>query len=211
MDKSKRGDGMRFWARFAGVYERAVRGDAAAYERMYELIRSAVRGKDVLELAAGTGMIARNIADAARRVLATDFSPQMIAEAKRRARGANVEFDVCDARRLPFPDGSFDVVIVANALHVMPRPEEALSEAARVLRPEGLLIAPTFTHAGNGRRARAAAALMGLAGFPLQRKWSAEGYLDFLCKNGFCPVSHEVLPATFPLTYVECFPESLML
>ena len=51
--------------------------------------------------------------------------------------------------RLPYAEESFDVVIVSNALHIVPQPEKALQEIKRVLKDDGVLIAPTFTHAGN--------------------------------------------------------------
>lgn len=47
------------------------------------------------------------------------------------------------------PTGSFEVVIAANVLHLLPEPDKALDEAARVLAPGGLLIVPTFTHGGR--------------------------------------------------------------
>ena len=60
-----------------------MRKDAAAYEQMYELLRPVVRHKTVLELATGTGVIAKNIVNSAAHIEATDASPEMIAEAKR--------------------------------------------------------------------------------------------------------------------------------
>ena len=75
-------------------------------------------------------------------------------------------------RYLPYADGSFEVVIAANVLHLLPEPDKALDEAARVLAPGGLLIVPTFTHAGEGRLARLRLWLMRRAGFPLRWKWS---------------------------------------
>ena len=50
-----------FWDKNAGRYDRFMRKDAAAYEQMYELLRPVVRHKTVLELATGTGLIAKNI------------------------------------------------------------------------------------------------------------------------------------------------------
>ena len=41
------------------------------------------------------------------------------------------------------------MVLVSNALHIVPQPEKALAEIRRVLKDDGVLIAPTFTHAGN--------------------------------------------------------------
>lgn len=45
---------------------------------------------------------------------------------------------------MPYADASFDAVIIVNALHLLPEPEFALREIARVLRPDGILIAPNF-------------------------------------------------------------------
>ena len=50
---------------------------------------------------------------------------------------------------LPYASKSFDVVIVSNALHIVPQPEKSLREIKRVLKDDGVLIAPTFTHAEN--------------------------------------------------------------
>ena len=60
-----------FWDRNAGLYDRFMRKDRAAYEKMYELIRPVVKGRTVLELATGTGLIAKNIAGAAKHIEAT--------------------------------------------------------------------------------------------------------------------------------------------
>ena len=103
----------------------------------------------MLELATGTGLIAKNIVNAAAHIEATDASPEMIAEAKRDNRSAKLHFSVQDMFRLPYVEESFDVVIVSNALHIVPQPEKALAEIRRVLKDDGVLIAPTFTHAGN--------------------------------------------------------------
>ena len=138
-----------FWDKNAGRYDRFMRKDGAAYEMMYEMIQPVVRHKTVLELATGTGLIAKHIVNAAAYIEATDASPEMIAEAKRDNRSAKLHFSVQDMFRLPYADQSFDVVIVSNALHIVPRPEKALAEIHRVLKDDGVLIAPTFTHAGN--------------------------------------------------------------
>ncbi len=52
----------------------------------------------------------------------------MIAEAKRDNQSAKLHFSVQDMFRLPYADKSFDVVIVSNALHIVPQPEKALQE-----------------------------------------------------------------------------------
>ena len=193
-----------FWDRNAGLYDRFMRKDGAAYEAMYEMIQPVVRHKTVLELATGTGLIAKHIVNAAALVEATDASAEMIAEAKRDNRSAKLHFSVQDMFRLPYADKSFDVVIVSNALHIVPQPEKALAEIRRVLKDDGVLIAPTFTHAGNSFSGKVKAFFMKLAGFPLHSRWTSAAYLKFLGQNGWTVRKSAVLKASFPLTYAEC-------
>jgi len=101
---------------------------------------------DVLEVATGTGLIATNIAACVRHVEATDFAPKMIEKARKKKAPDNVHFTVEDATALSFADSSFDAAIISNALHIMPDPAKTLSNILRVLKPEGLLIAPTYSH-----------------------------------------------------------------
>ena len=193
-----------FWDRNAGLYDCFMRKDRAVYEKMYELIRPVVKDKTVLEVATGTGLIAKHIVKAAAHIEATDASVEMIAEAKRDNQSAKLHFSVQDMFRLPYADKSFDVVIVSNALHIVPQPEKALAEIHRVLKDDGVLIAPTFTHAGNSFSGKVRTFFMKLAGFPLHSKWTSEEYLRFLRQNGWAVRKSVVLKASFPLTYAEC-------
>ena len=155
-------------------------------------------------MATGTGLIAKNIVNSAAHIEATDASPEMIAEAKRDNRSAKLHFSVQDMFHLPYADESFDVVIVANALHIVPEPEKALSEIRRVLKEDDVLVAPTFTHADNAFFGKVKAFFMKLAGFPLHSKWTSEEYLRFLRQNGWAVQKSTVLKASFPLAYAEC-------
>jgi len=193
-----------FWDKNAGRYDRFMRKDRAAYDEMYELIRPVVRHKTVLELATGTGLIAKHIVNAAAHIEATDASAEMITEAKRDTRSTKLHFSVQDMFRLPYAEESFDVVIVSNALHIVPQPEKALQEIKQVLKDDGVLIAPTFTHAGNSFSGMVKAFFMKLAGFPLHSRWTSEEYLRFLSQNGWTVRKSAVLKASFPLTYAEC-------
>ena len=193
-----------FWDRNAGRYDRFMRKDRAAYDEMYELIRPVVKAKTVLELASGTGLIAKHIVNAAAHIEATDASAEMIAEAKRDNHSTKLHFSVQDMFRLPYTEESFDVVIVSNALHIVPQPEKALAEIRRVLKDDGVLVAPTFTHANNAFFGTAKAFFMKLAGFPLHSKWTSADYLSFLRENGWTVRKSTVLKTSFPLTYAEC-------
>lgn len=193
-----------FWDKNAGRYDRFMRKDTAAYEQLYELLRPVVRQKTVLELATGTGLIAKHIVRYADHIEATDASQEMIEQAKQGVKSAKLYFSVQDMFHLPYADQSFDVVIVVNALHIVPEPEKALSEIRRVLKDDGVLVAPTFTHADNTFFGKVKAFFMKLAGFPLHSKWTSHEYLAFLRENGWTVQKSTVLKASFPLTYSEC-------
>ena len=193
-----------FWDKNAGRYDRFMRKDRAAYDEMYEMLQPVVRHTTVLELATGTGLIAKHIVNAATHIEATDASAEMIAEAKRDNQSAKLHFSVQDMFHLPYADRSFDVVIVSNALHIVPQPEKALIEIKRVLKDDGVLIAPTFTHVGNSFTGKVRAFFMKLAGFPLHSRWTSEEYLRFLRQNSWTVRKSAVLKASFPLTYAEC-------
>ena len=95
----------------------------------------------MLEIAVGTG---RNLPfyPEGARLTGVELSPKMLEIAHRRARGLGIEADlrVGDAQSLPFPDASFDTVVATLALCTIPDDRRAVAEAARVLRPGGLLL-----------------------------------------------------------------------
>ena len=193
-----------FWDRTAKIYDHFMKKDHKAYKQMYSLIYPVVRHKQVLELATGTGLIAKHIVRSADHIEATDASQEMIEQAKQGVKSAKLYFSVQDMFHLPYADQSFDVVIVVNALHIVPEPEKALSEIRRVLKDDGGLVAPTFTHADNAFFGKVKAFFMKLAGFPLHSKWTSHEYLAFLRENGWTVQKSTVLKASFPLAYAEC-------
>ena len=85
-----------FWDKNAGRYDRFMRKDAAAYERLYRLLRPVVRQKTALELATGTGLIAKHIVHSADHIEATDASQEMIEQAKQGVKSAKLYFSVQD-------------------------------------------------------------------------------------------------------------------
>jgi ubiquinone/menaquinone biosynthesis C-methylase UbiE len=97
---------------------------------------------DVLEIAIGTG---RNMPlyPPGVRVTGVELSEEMLARARRRAEdlALPVALHVGDAQKLQFPDASFDTVLITFALCTIPDERRALTEAFRVLRPGGRLVA----------------------------------------------------------------------
>lgn len=173
-----------------------------------------IKDGNLIELACGTGQLSFGLAPCARQWEATDFSEAMIAQAKRYqlhgagAPGSRLFFSVQDATNLPYADHSFDAVVIANALHIMPHPETALAEIRRVLKPGGMLFAPTFVH-GTARAARLRVRLMSLAGFHVFHRWSAVEFVDYLNAHGF-RVAEQCLmgSAVAPLCFVRAVPQN---
>ena len=199
-------DNKGFWNRYAKLYDFEInRFSGRAYKEMYRMMADSLSSDmDVLEAATGTGLIAINIAACARHVEATDFSPKMIEKAKRKKASGNIHFSVEDATELSFTDNSFDAVIISNALHIMPDPVKALSNISRVLKPKGLLIAPSYSHGHiSDSTWNLNAKILKLIGFETYSKWTPDEYVDFIRQNGFQVERWQVLSAAFPLVYLE--------
>lgn len=149
------------------------------------------RDMDVLELACGTGQLSVPLSPYVRSWEATDFSPEMVKQAKKQSHTSRLHFSVQDATKLPYGPESFDAVVISNALHIMPQPEKALSEAWRVLKPGGFLFAPTFIR-GKGRWARFRLWMMGLSGFRVYHPWNAGELMAYLSEHRYTIVCHQL-------------------
>jgi ArsR family transcriptional regulator len=99
----------------------------------------------VLDVGSGDGVLAELIAPRSRHVTCLDISERVIAAARvRLERFSNVDFRVGDMHDLPFAEASFDAVLLLNTLTYSDRPELAIQEAARTLRPGGSLALVTL-------------------------------------------------------------------
>lgn len=132
----------RLWDRAAGGYDRSI----AWFERNLlrdgrEWLGARTRGR-VLMIAVGTGRDLPYLDDDVTAVTGIDLSPPMLDQARRRASELGLDADLRegDAEHLPFADASFDIVTCVLSLCTIPRPEAALTEARRVLKPGGRLL-----------------------------------------------------------------------
>jgi ubiquinone/menaquinone biosynthesis C-methylase UbiE len=98
------------------------------------------KGRDVLEVGCGTGLLLRRMARFARSARGVDLSPGMLERA--RARGLDVV--EASATSLPFPDASFDVACSFKVLAHVREIELALSEMTRVVRSGGYVLAELY-------------------------------------------------------------------
>jgi demethylmenaquinone methyltransferase/2-methoxy-6-polyprenyl-1,4-benzoquinol methylase len=102
-----------------------------------------VAGERILDVAAGTGTSTAALARHGASVVGLDFSPSMVAEARRKHK--KLEFIEGDATKLPFGDDEFDAVAISFGLRNIQDPKAALSEMYRVLKPGGRLVICEFS------------------------------------------------------------------
>jgi SAM-dependent methyltransferase len=135
-----------YYDAFAPTYERRRDGRGRYHDLIddleVELVAPYVRGRDVLEVGCGTGLILRRLAEGARRAVGVDLSPRML----ECARARDLEVVEGSATALPFADASFDVVVSFKTLPHVPDLSRALTEMARVLRPspDAVLVAELY-------------------------------------------------------------------
>ncbi len=201
MDKKQK----KFWSRYAGIYVRFVlrgKGAKQAYEKMKkEITNQLTREMNVLELAAGPGILSRDIALSCKRLIATDFSEAMIEEAKKTDVTSNLQFEIADATDLSYADNTFDAVVIANALHIMPDPDTVLVQISRVLKQDGILIAPTFTR--ENVKLKALERFMEVFGFRTYSKWTHHTYRQYLKSQGWEICMSEVIEGhNFPISFL---------
>ncbi len=131
----------QFGAHAAAYATSRVHAQGASLKRLVELIQPQADWQ-VLDVATAAGHTAYAFAPHVAHVTASDLTPEMLIEAEKLAaqRGiTNITLEIADAEALPFPDDSFDLVTCRIAPHHFPHIDHFVSEAVRVLRPNGIL------------------------------------------------------------------------
>ncbi len=134
-------------------------GRHRAWKAYTVMVANLREGQRVLDIAGGTGDLALAFSKkvgTTGQVVHTDINEAMLRTGRDRLLDAGVILPtvVCDAEKLPFPDGHFDVVSVAFGLRNMTHKDAALREMARVLKPGGKLLVLEFSQvAGPLRKA----------------------------------------------------------
>ena len=199
-------DGQDYWERQARRYDLSMRVFGKPLGAMLRLTADAVRDRHrVLELAAGTGLVTEVLSPVVGELVATDYAQSMVARLAERVRGAALQNVACqraDLYALPFEPGSFDAVVAANVLHLVPDLPGALAAMRSMLGPGGCLVVPTFCHDENWRAALVSR-LLALTGFPGQRRFSSRSLGEAVEAAGLTVRRSEVLPGFLPITFVE--------
>lgn len=102
-------------------------------------------GEEIVDLGCGSGLYSRKLVELGAKVTATEFAPSSLAQAESNLGplADQVDFHLEDVQELTFPDARFDKVLLTEVIEHVPRPDRAIAETARVLRPGGLLVVST--------------------------------------------------------------------
>ena len=188
------------WDRVAPLYDLAV---SALNRRVYDgtgaVVARLIRpGDTVLECACGTGTITAAIAPACARVVATDFSEGMLKQARKKlARFPHVVVEQADITDLRYADNSFDAVVAANVIHLLPEPGDALKELKRVTRPGGTIIVPTYV-IPKKRAHTMFLRLISRFGVHFQEHFDPASYRAFFERMGYVCVTYRVVRGRIP-------------
>jgi len=166
-----------YYDEFSARYEEARRpNDPSGYHALIddlelEFAERYSRGKDVLEVGCGTGLLLERLAKTARHAEGVDLSPGMLSKA--RERGLIVQ--EASATELPYPDAHFDVACSFKVLAHVPAIGKALCEMARVVRPGGVILAEFY----NPLSLRGLVKIMGPSGVISSRMRERDMYTRF--------------------------------
>lgn len=197
----------KFWNKFAKNYDSFIKNTV---DQTYKAVLANIDleldiRKRLLEIGTGTGIISFSICSKVSSIVATDISPEMIRIANQKQKDSNIkniDFQVQDSYNLAFADKSFDVVIASNLLHLLYEPEKPIKEVKRVLKDNGVFIAPTFC-VGENMKSTIIANVAGLfSGFKVVNKWSINDFKSMLTNNGLIIDKAERIDGRFPLAYV---------
>lgn len=137
---SKRKDKMRaYFDELAGRFGRDY-VPGRSWKGVAEMLLKLLPPMVIADIGAGEGTLSLLLAQRAERVIAVDNSEKMVEygrEAARKAGVANIEYRVGDLEELPVATGSVDLALFSQSLHHAIHPQDAVKEAARILRPGG--------------------------------------------------------------------------
>lgn len=136
-----------FWDYLSGNYEEETRKYAGLHLQILKNTRNYLKGSDtVLDYGCATGKITCELASQVKEIHGLDFSPRMIAAARRKAaehKTENVDFKQATIFDPVYPGESFDVVLALGILHLLKDPQKAIERIHALLKPGGLFVSTT--------------------------------------------------------------------
>lgn len=190
-----------FWDLVANIYDIFVYLiNRKTHKKLRKEIGSLIQLSDVvLECACGTGMLTEVIAPKCKKLVATDFSKNMVRKARAKCRRlTNIEFMAADITNLDFADHTFDKVVAGNVIHLLDDPYKALKEMERVCRSGGKILVPTYINENAKYKENAFSKILGKIGVDFKLGFSVLSYRRFFTEAGFTRVKFILVEGRIP-------------
>lgn len=159
----------------------------------------------VLECACGTGAISAAIAPVCAHLVATDYSEGMLSQARKKlTTHSNVTVEQADITALSYAADSFDVAVAGNVIHLLPDPAQALRELARVVKPGGTIIVPTYVSLADGAN-NPIPRLLSRLGVRFQEHFTPASYQAFVEGMGYDEARFRLVRGRIPCA-IAVFP-----
>lgn len=192
-----------YWNRVAKFYNFFIKKSEDAYSKIINYSSDYIKKTDiVLELGAGPGTLSKGLSTLSGKLIVTDGFSNMVKEANKNLKDINnIEIQKEDIEKLSFKDKEFDVVFIANTLHVLDDPIIALEEIKRVLKDEGILIAPNFIKT-DSLKGNFFKKILKISGCPMKYYWTRVEYINLLIENDFRIVKEKLIKANVDIEFV---------
>ncbi len=198
-----------FWNFCVFMYDFWHNLEYKSYQNVANCILEDIVGSEqILEIACGTGILTQEITCHYNNLdyTAIDYARKMINICERKK--INAQFEVGDATNLTYLDKSFDKIIIANALHIMPNSECVLQEAKRCLKDDGILYAPNFLTPSTFKE-KFVLDIIHKFGYNVYNEFTRDSFINFLIQNGLVVNKNEVYQGCFrSMLYTSCSKQS---
>ena len=194
-----------YWNIKAFDYDTHLKKSENAYLKIIELIKIEIdKSQTLLDLGTGTGEIPIAFADGVMKIIATDFSQEMIDIAFKKSKKLkldNITFKVQDCYAQNYGNEIFDVIIASNLLHLLDEPEQFINSLKRLLNKGGKLIIPTYLH-NESFKTRFISKILKFKGHPINTKFDSISLVEFITNCGYNVEKRVFIKNIMPMLFV---------
>jgi ubiquinone/menaquinone biosynthesis C-methylase UbiE len=194
-----------YWNKKASDYDNHLKKSENAYLKIIELIKKeSSESQTLLDIGTGTGEIPIALSDNVGKIIATDFSQEMISIANLKIKKLNINnitFQVQDCYNLSYSDEMFDIIVASNLLHILDKPEQFLNSIKRLLKKNGKLIVPTYLH-NESIKTKIISKILKLKGHPINTRFESKSMIEFITKCGYNLEKSVFIESIMPMLFV---------
>lgn len=188
------------WDKLSKNYDKFLNKERIAYEYIGNLIKKHNSNKKTVELCAGTGILTEYYLDNFKDIIISDFSKDMNKICKRKFPNSDIR--IIDCTDTQFKDKTFDLVIMMNAIHIIPNPEKTLKEIRRILKDDGILIVANYLEEESILQ-KIKLKILSIVGVEFYNIWDFESIKKHFKDRDFEIIYSEKISSRFPLAYLE--------